>query len=61
MVLVADVEVAVKLGMVRGEYRVDPAVAKFPTPCTEKILPGVVVPMPTFPDTVRFVSVVVPA
>ena len=49
MVEVAVVEVALKLGMVRWEKRVEVPAVKLAAPCTERILPGLVVPMPTFP------------
>jgi len=46
---VAVVEVALKEGRESVEYSVDPPPEKLPTPWTERMVPGVVVPMPTLP------------
>jgi hypothetical protein len=57
---VAVVVVAVKYGPVNDEYIVEPVGAKLPTPETESMEPGVVVPMPTFPVPVILIASVAP-
>ncbi len=52
IVELAVVEVALNVGKVSPEYKVEVPMLKFPTPCTEKRDPGVVVPIPMLPFTI---------